>query len=88
MDRFLNELIGASFQMLNLPTNITFYSEIKRLSYMHEYTHDVVFRLLQIPNNDRNIYNQLLKDRSISYGEQFNTNKNFLYSYLMNPASS
>ena len=88
MDRFLNELIGASFQMLNLPTNITFYSEIKRLSYMHEHTHDVVFRLLQIPNNDRNIYNQLLKDRSISYGEQFNTNKNFLYSYLISPASS
>lgn len=89
MDRFLNELVGVSLQQLNLPAaNITFYSEIKRLSYMHEYTHDVVFRLLQIPNNDRNIYNQLLKDRPISYGEQFNTNKNFLYSYLMNPASS
>ena len=84
MDRFLIEVIGLSLQELNLPLNTTFYNTILKLSYMHQYNHDSTFRLIQIPNNDREIYNQLLKDRPIAYGEQFNTN--FLQSYILNSA--
>jgi hypothetical protein len=83
-DKFLIELIGCSLQKLQFTLNTTFYNAITELNYMHNYNHDSMFQLLELPEKDMEIYNKHISNRPIKFGEQFNGN--FLQSYIIDSA--